>query len=64
MVLGREELQVGDLIDTHGGRWSDELVNQIFSAEDAQCITRMSLLCSHEDDVLIWNKSRDGSYSI
>ncbi|CAN1790919.1 hypothetical protein LINPERHAP1_LOCUS19034 [Linum perenne] len=44
--------------------WDVELVEDLFNADDANCILSMPAPPGNCDDARIWNHSKDGSYSV
>jgi hypothetical protein len=40
------------------------MVDSLFNEHEATCIKQMELLNVEENDVMIWNKSRNGVFSV
>jgi hypothetical protein len=55
---------VSGLIDGETLRWNHDLVNQIFSKEEAQIILSIPLSGTRQDDVLIWRGTAKGVFFV
>ncbi|MCH79971.1 hypothetical protein A2U01_0000733, partial [Trifolium medium] len=64
VVAGRENMNVGDLINHNTRTWNIELIHQIFNPRDASEIIKIPLNLLQSDDVPIWRFSRNGAYSV
>ncbi|XP_050237967.1 uncharacterized protein LOC126687449 [Mercurialis annua] len=55
---------VCDLMDSSGSQWNRELVSRLFIEQDAQDILAIPIPYSHVADRLVWDFTRDGSYTV
>ncbi|XP_059451054.1 uncharacterized protein LOC132181841 [Corylus avellana] len=53
-----------ELLDDDTGGWNHNLVNQIFSPEEAQLILSLPLSGSRQEDALIWRGTAKGVFSV
>ena len=51
------------LIDESDRKWNEELIDGIFSQEEATLIKKIPLSHSATEDVLIWLYTQDGQYT-
>ena len=53
---------VADLIDPRTGWWNSQIIDQNFLPFEARKIKPISTVA--QEDILIWQKSKDGSYVV
>ncbi|PNX60286.1 hypothetical protein L195_g051848, partial [Trifolium pratense] len=55
---------VKDLIDPSNHQWNSQLINQTFLPIEAQQILKIPLLTITEEDIISWQGTSDGNYTV
>ena len=58
-----ENFSVAMLIDENERRWNEEVIDGIFSPEEAAIIKKIPLSRRVVEDVLVWPYTQDGQYT-
>lgn len=56
--------KVKDLLNTTSSGWNEELLLQLFSADEVQAILRIPVSSLGLADRLVWHASNNGQYSV
>ena len=59
-----EGAKVCNLIDTNNNGWNKNLLEELFSEEEARKIREMAICPSYQPDQLMWVGSKNGDYSV
>ena len=59
-----EEARVCDLIDNVNNGWNKNLLEELFSEEEARKIGEMAICLSYQPNQLTWVGSKNGEYSV
>jgi len=62
--LGLENLHVHSIIDHEKNSWKMDMVEKIFNDVDVQVIQNIPLMNSQANDLLIWNQSASGNFTM
>jgi hypothetical protein len=56
--------KVSDLMDPQSNQWNQQLLNQTFFPMEAKLITQIPLINPMEDDMISWQGTKDGNYTV
>jgi hypothetical protein len=56
--------KVSDLMDPQNNQWNHHLINQTFFPMEANLITQIPIINPSEDDIISWQGSKDGIYTV
>ncbi|KAJ1395071.1 putative ribonuclease H protein [Sesbania bispinosa] len=59
--VGKEDMEVAELLDADTGQWRFHLLRNILPAKDVENIIQINIPSAGGEDQLIWKLSRDGS---
>ncbi|KAL8131281.1 hypothetical protein AgCh_007272 [Apium graveolens] len=63
-VQGLENYKVSALMAMDHRGWDEEILRDLFNTRDQQCIRRITLTDSSEEDEVYWGKEASGMYSV
>lgn len=61
---GLQDYKVSALMATDHRGWDEEILRDMFNIRDQQCIKRINLSASSEEDEIYWGREVSGQYSV